>query len=71
MTSDIFLSPSFVSAFSNERTNEGPKMAITILRLVSSDLEIAAVSFFLLTSLEVIQMSYAHTSTNVFGQVQV
>lgn len=42
-----------------------------ILGLVSSKLEIAAMSFFLLTSLEIIQISYAHTSTNVFGQVQV
>lgn len=33
MTSDIFLSPSFVSAFSNERTSEGPKKASSNSRI--------------------------------------
>ena len=59
MTSDIFLSPSFVSAFSNERTMRDQRRILTILGFVSSNLEIAAMSFFLLTSLEIIQISYA------------
>ena len=51
MTSDIFLSPSFVSAFSNERTNEGPKMAsnnsmISFFQLRNSSSEFLPLDIF-------------------------